>query len=229
MAYCPNCGGRLHDNGICPNCGSMSEAKVQPGMGKTDVLNCLRLFFSDSPLSSVKNAARTKSVSVWIVFGVIFLISSMAAFMGVLSSADSSVLAAGTALSDDMLSSFVSLIAFLLLISTSVLLIMSLLTLLMFALAEERPSFSQALNITAVSLFPASICMIIAAILSLLSPTLAVAVIFAGLAVSAVAYYFGIQKASIFKKSPFWLFAAVMLLVCVLVSLISAALSNFIF
>ena len=59
MSYCSNCGGRLGDNGVCPNCGGMSEANVKPAqMEDSDVLGCVKAFFSESPLKGVEKNRR---------------------------------------------------------------------------------------------------------------------------------------------------------------------------
>lgn len=243
MSYCSNCGGRLNDNGICPNCGSMSESKIQPGSGKmSEVLNCFKPLFSDRPLTSVENAARTKSASVWIIFGVIFAISSVGIILRTFTSVNANTAAllfgekisnaialTQTEISSEMLSAFVSLLLYSLLISILALIVISLLTLLMFIFAEEKPSFTQALNIVAVSAFPSSICMIIALALSFLYTPLAISIIVAGFSISAISYYFGIQKASSFKKSPFWIFIFCVLSGGILMSLISIVLTKLIF
>lgn len=243
MSYCSNCGGRLNDNGICPNCGSMSESKIQPDSQKiSEVLNCFKSFFSSRPLTSVENAARTKSVSVWITFGVLFVISSVGTSLRFFQSIDANTSEAlfgekisnavsliNSEISGEMMSAFVSLLLHSTLMSIFSLIIAAAFTLLVFILAEERPSFSQALNIITVAVFPSAICMIIAMAVSFLSLTLSASIIITGWAVSAISYYFGIQKASSFKKSPFIMFFASILSIDVLMCLISMILTKLIF
>ena len=175
MSYCSNCGGRLNDNGICPNCGGMSEANVKPvQMEDSDVLSCIKTFFSDSPLKAVEKAARTRSVSVWVTFGSLFIVSfsavSLASF-GTLSPGFfreicgeriASVIQNSSGSADQAIVLFGNLTAHAALMSILLLVLLTLMTKIAFIHAEEKPSINQALNISAFALFPLSVTMLLA-------------------------------------------------------------------
>ena len=200
MSYCSNCGGRLNDNGVCPNCGGMSEASVKPvQMEDSDVMGCVKAFFSDSPLKGVEKAARTRSVSVWVTFGSLFIVSmssmSLAAF-GTLSpgffrelcgSRIASVIENFSGGSGQAILSFGMLAAHAAIMAVILLILLAVITRIAFMHAEEKPSVSQALNIASFALLPLSVTMIL----------------LIGIIASGVAHYFGIQKASVFRRSPF--------------------------
>ncbi len=216
MSYCSNCGGRLNDNGICPNCGGMSEANVKPvQMEDSDVLSCIKTFFSDSPLKAVEKAARTRSVSVWVTFGSLFIVSfsavSLASF-GTLSPGFfreicgeriASVIQNSSGSADQAIVLFGNLTAHAALMSILLLVLLTLMTKIAFIHAEEKPSINQALNISAFALFPLSVTMLLAIPAAIISSAFGILLLLTGFAAAAVAYYFGIQKASAFRRSPF--------------------------
>ena len=216
MSYCSNCGGRLNDNGICPNCGGMSEANVRPvQMEDSDVLGCMKTFFSSSPLKAVEMAARTKSASVWVTFGSLFIVAtsamSLAAF-GTLSpgffrevcgKGIASVIENSSGSADKAIIAFGKLTAHAAVMSVLVLILLTLMTTIAFIHAEEKPSVSQALNISTFALFPLSAAMLLAIPAAILSPAFGIMLIIIGFSSAAVVHYFGIQKASAFRRSPF--------------------------
>ncbi len=218
MSYCSNCGARISDSGVCPNCGSLSESKLRQAQKKvTEVVVCLKSFFSSRPLIAVENAARTKSSFVWISFGAIYLISTVAAALRLFTTIDMNILAliidekmlntlsaANGEISGEMLAANVTLFFYSVLMATFSILVITSLTMLVFFMAEEKPSFTQALNITTVSAFPMCLGMVASFVCSFFSIPLSILMLTVGLMASGVSYYFGIQKASSFKNSPFW-------------------------
>lgn len=218
MSYCSNCGARINDDGVCPNCGSLSESKLRQTQKKvTEVIVCLKSFFSSRPLIAVENAARTKSAFVWVVFGAIYLIATVTASLKLFTTIDinifalisdekmvNTISAANGEISGEMLSAYVTLFIYAILMAALSVLVLACITMLIFLMAEEKPSFSQSLNITTVAAFPFALGMIAAFICSFLSIPLAILMLTSGLMASAVSYYFGMQKASSFKNSPFW-------------------------
>ena len=102
-------------------------------------------------------------------------------------------------------------------------------TWLIFVLAEERPSFTQSLNTVTFCGLPLSVCSLIAMPLSLLSAPFALGILLLGLSGGTVMYYFGVQKAAKFTKSPFWLFLLAMLIGEVLLALVSLMLTLVLF
>ena len=216
MSYCSNCGGRLNDNGICPNCGGMSEANVKPvQMEDSDVLGCIKTFFSDSPLKAVEKAARTKSASVWVTFGSLFIVAtsamSLAAF-GTLSPGFfrelcggriASVIENSSGSADETIVAFGKLTAHAAIISILLLIFLTLMTKIAFIHAEEKPSVNQALNISAFALFPLSVATLLAIPAAIISSAFGIMLVMMGFSAASVAHYFGIQKASAFRRSPF--------------------------
>lgn len=216
MSYCSNCGGRLNDKGVCPNCGGIIEANVKPvRMEDSDVLGCVKAFFSDSPLKGVERAARTRSASVWVTFGSLFVVAmssmSLAAF-GSLSSGFfrelcgpkiASVTENISGGSGDTIMAFGGLVAHAAVMSIAVIVLLAGMTGIAFLHANEKPSVNQALNISAFALFPLSVTMLLAVPAALLSTAFAILLLIIGVTASAVAHYFGLQKASSFRRSPF--------------------------
>ena len=214
MSYCSNCGGRLNDNGICPNCGGMSESNIRPTEQEdSDVLSCLNLFFTESPLKAVEKAARTRSATIWVTFGSLFTViasaMSLAAF-GTLSPGffrelcgplvESAIINS----SANTIAAFGGLVLHAAVMAVLLVLILGIITKVVFAIhAEEKASLNQALNIAAFSLLPLSTAMLLAIPTALLSTGFAVMLLVTGICASAVSYYFGIQKASAFQRSPF--------------------------
>ena len=222
MSYCSNCGGRLNDQGLCPICGGMSEATVKPKQkNDSEVVECLRETIFASPLKGVEKAARTRSASVWVTFGAAFIISSAAAaftavttlppaFFGAVygENVAATVTRSRSAASDSMVASFAGLLGHAVVLSLLSVMIVAAIAAILFTRAEEKPSVTQALNISTFSMLPLTLCLLVANPLSLLSVSAAFSLLLSGLAVSAVMFYFGVQKVSVFKKSPFWLFVA---------------------
>ena len=216
MSYCSNCGGRLGDNGVCPNCGGMSEANVKPAqMEDSDVLGCVKAFFSESPLKGVEKAARTRSASVWVTFGALFIVSasamSLAAF-GTLSpdffrevcgARIASAIRNAAWSSGKAILSFTALTAHASVMAILAWILLTVVTAIAFIHAEEKPSVSQALNISAFSLLPLSVTMLLSIPAALVSTAFGIMLVIIGIIASAVCHYFGIQKASAFKRSPF--------------------------
>lgn len=219
MSYCSNCGGRLNDKGLCPNCGGMSEANVRPSQkDDSEVLVCLRKFFSQSPLGGVERAARTKAASVWVTYSSLYVVVATAlslvslivmpeelikaVFGGRIAAA---AVAANSAASGTAARSFGLLTAYSALMAVAFIALLSAVTRIVFLLAEEKPSFNQALNIPAFSTFTLSVGLLLAVPLSFLSFSAAMSAVMLGAVSAAVCYYFGIQKASAFRKSPFLL------------------------
>ena len=216
MSYCSNCGGRLNDNGVCPNCGGMIEANVKPvRMEDSDVLDCVKAFFSVSPLKGVEKAARTRSASVWVTFGSLFIVASSAmslAAFGSLSpgffrelcgSRIASVIENSSGKSGDAIVSFGALTAHSAIMAIIMLVLITVMAKIAFIHAAEKPSINQALNISAFALFPLSVTMLLAIPAALISSPFAIMLILLGFCAFAVAYYFGIQRASAFRRSPF--------------------------
>lgn len=220
MSYCSNCGGRLNDQGLCPNCGGMSEATVKPKpKNDSEVVECLRETVFSSPIKGVEKAARTRSASVWVTFGAAFIIASVStaftavttlspAFFGAVygDNVADAVTRSREAASDSMAASFAGLLGHAAILSLLSVIAAAVVAAILFTRAEEKPSVTQALNISTFSLLPLTLCLLIANPISLLSVSAAIALLSLGVAVSAVMFYFGVQKASVFKKSPFWLF-----------------------
>ena len=216
MSYCSNCGGRLGDNGVCPNCGGMSEASVKPSqMEDSDVLDCFKAFFSVSPLKGVEKAARTRSASVWVTFSSLFIVSasalSLAAF-GSLSpgffreicgSRIASVVESINGSSGKAMVSFGMLTAHAAIMAILVLILLTIVTSIAFIHAEEKPSVNQALNIASFALMPLSVTMLISIPIALISTGMSIMLVMLGFMAAAVCHYFGIQKASVFRRSPF--------------------------
>lgn len=216
MSYCSNCGGRLNDKGFCPNCGGMSEANIHPAQQEdSDVLSCLKQSFTDSPLKGVEKAARIRSATIWVTFGSLFIVGfasmSLAAF-GTLSPGFfrevcgprfESVIVNSSGDGGSAMRSFGRLTLHAVIMSILILSILAILTRIAFIHAEEKPSVNQSLNIAAFSLFPLTLAIILTIPAALLWTPFAVLLIVAGISASAVSYYFGIQKASAFRRSPF--------------------------
>ncbi len=213
MSYCSNCGGRLNDKGICPNCGGLIEANIKPVQKEdSDVLGCIKAFFSDSPFRGVEKAARTRSATVWVTFGSLFVVAassmSVAAF-GSLSSGffrevcGDRIASAIENSSGTPILTFTALAAHAALMAMLFVLLLGVVTKVMFLHAEETPSVNQALNIAAISLLPLSVLMLLAIPAALISAPFAVMLIIIGFGCTAIAHYFGVQKASTFKRSPF--------------------------
>ena len=244
MSYCSNCGGRLNDNGQCPNCGGVSEAKITPEIKEIpDVLACVKGLFSETPLSGVERAARTNSASVWATYGAIFMITTIIAQISLFTSLPPSALhglldknmahmmeqtVQGTP-PEHLIPAFAELFGYAAAMSLVALLIVACMTTLTFILAEERPTFSQALNITTFSTLPLSVCCLITLPVSLLSVPFAAGILLMGFAASVVMYYFGLQKAAQFTKSPFWLFVLAIFIGELLLSLFSLLFTILIF
>ena len=216
MSYCSNCGGRLGDNGVCPNCGGMIEANVRPAqMEDSDVLGCIRAFFSPAPLKGVEKAARTRSASVWVTFGALFFVSasamSLAAFctlspeffQEVCGSRIASVIRNAAGSSGKAILLFGTLTAHAFIMAVLALVMLTVMTRIAFVHAEEKPSVNQALNISAFSLLPLSAAMLLSIPAALASTAFGIMLIIIGAVASAVFHYFGIQKASAFRRSPF--------------------------
>ncbi len=216
MSYCSNCGGRLNDNGICPNCGGMSEANVKPAqMEDSDVLACVKAFFSESPLKGVEKAARTRSAAVWVTFGSLFIVSASAMSLGAFGTLSSgffrevcgsriaSVIENASGSSGKTILSFGTLTVHSAIMAIIVMILLTVITEIAFIHATEKPSPSQALNISAFSLLPLSVAMLLSIPVALISSSLGIMLCMIGIIASAVCYYFGIQKASPFKRSPF--------------------------
>lgn len=243
MSYCSNCGARIKDNGICPNCGSVSESKIQPEQkNSAEVLICLRSFFSARPLAAVENAALTKSSPIWVFFGVFFIISCVASSLRILTSFDGDVQAVwlsdksanviatlNSETSSQMMSVFVSLIGYFLSISLLFFFIAVCITLILFLFASEKPSLSQAMNISAVSLFPLSLGMLVSIGVSFISIPLAIFITAVCALMSSISYYFGVQKVSSFAKSPFWAYFIAILVGGIILMVSSSALFNLLF
>ena len=216
MSYCSNCGGRLNDKGICPNCGGMSEANVRPAQREdSDVFGCVKAFLTDSPLRGVEQAARTRSASVWVTFGSLFIVASSALSLAAFGSLSpgffrevcgarmASVIENSSGSAANALVDFGGLTAHAALMAMLVLVLLTVMTKIAFVHAEEKPSLNQALNIAAFSLFPLSVTMLLAIPAAILSTVFGVLLVLVGFSASAVAHYFGMQKASVFRRSPF--------------------------
>ncbi|MDD6395000.1 MAG: hypothetical protein PUB37_02275 [Firmicutes bacterium] len=240
MSYCSNCGARISDDGVCPNCGSLSETKLRQTQKKvTEVFVCFKSFFSSRPLLAVENAARTKSAFVWVTFGAVYLAAAVASMLRLFTSIDvnifatmadekmvSIITAANGEISGEMLSAFLTLFGYSILMAVFSMLLIACATMLIFLMAEEKPSFSQALNITTVAAFPTALGMIATFICSFFSVPLAILMLTVGMMASAVSYYFGMQKASSFKKSPFWACFGAFILCGVLMGLFTVILNK---
>lgn len=244
MSYCSNCGGRLNDKGFCPNCGGVSETKITPEEKEsTQVTACLKALFSASPLKGVERAARTRSASVWVTFGSIYIVAVIIAIFAVFISLPPTVFhgmldkdmasamerAGAGAPPETVMPTFTSLLIYAVTMAVLSLLIITVMTWLLFLLAKEKPSFSQALNIAAFSTFPLSFCALLALPVSILSVPFAVGLLLLGFAVGVVMYYFGIQKASEYEKSPFWFFVLGAFVSELLISLFSIIFTMLIF
>ena len=243
MSYCSNCGGRLNDQGLCPNCGGMSEATVKPKQkNDSEVVECLRETIFASPLKGVEKAARTRSASVWVTFGAAFIISSAAAaftavttlppaFFGAVygENVATAVTRSRSAASDSMIAAFAGLLGYSVVLSLLSVLAVAMIAAVLFTRAEEKPSVTQALNISTFSLLPLTLCLLIANPLSLLSVSAALSLLLFAFSVSVVMFYFGVQKASVFKKSPFWLFLIAGFGVLILLQLCSFGLQTILF
>lgn len=244
MSYCSNCGGRLNDNGLCPNCGGVSKAKIPPQEKQTtEVLACLKMLFSRSPLKGVERAARTRSVSIWVTFGALYIITTIIGQISVFTSLPCTVLHGifdkkmAQALSrigtgeplETIMPTFVSLTVYSAAMSLLSIVLISVMTWLLFLLAKERPSFSQALNISTFSMFPLSVCILISMAVSILSVPFTVGILVMGLLMSVIMYYFGIQKASEYKTSPFWFFVLAVFVGELILSLFSMIFTMLIF
>ncbi len=243
MSYCSNCGGRLNDQGLCPNCGGMSEATVKPKQkNDSEVVECLRETIFASPLKGVEKAARTRSASVWVTFGAAFIISSAAAaftavttlppaFFGAVygENVATAVTRSRSAASDSMIAAFAGLLGYSVVLSLLSVLAVAMIAAVLFTRAEEKPSVTQALNISTFSLLPLTLCLLIANPLSLLSVSAALSLLLFAFSVSVVMFYFGVQKASVFKKSPFWLFLIAGFGVLILLQLCSFGLQTLLF
>ena len=166
MSYCSNCGGRLNDQGICPNCGGMSESNVTPSKkDDSDVFSCMKAFITDSPLKAVEKAARTRSASVWVTFSSLFVVAatslSLAAF-GSLSSGFfreisgarlASVVDNTSDISGKAIVSFGALVAHAAIMAMLLIALLTIMTMVAFVHAEEKPTINQALNIAAFRCF----------------------------------------------------------------------------
>lgn len=214
--YCSNCGGRLNGKGFCPNCGGMKEANVKPNQKEdSDVLSCVKAFVTDSPMKGVEKAARTRSAAVWVTFGALFIVSasamSLAAFGSmapgffreVCGSRIASVIANSPSNSERELLSFSELVTHAAVMAILCLVLLTVITQIAFIHAEERPSIHQALNVATFATLPLSLTMLLAIPAALLSIPFAILLIAIGMSASAISYYFGIQKASRFRRSPF--------------------------
>ena len=225
MSYCSNCGGRLNDNGLCPNCGSVSKTKITPEENEvTEVAACLKALFSASPLNGVEKAARTRSASVWVTFGALYIVTTIMAQVCFFTSMPPTALhgmldknmahimeIAGTGASPEkVMPAFASIVGYSAVMSLLSLILISITTSLLFLPAKEKPSFSQAMNISTFSTLPVSVCALLSLPISLLSVPLAAAVLLPGLAMASIMYYFGVQKASEYDRSPFWFFVIAM-------------------
>ena len=235
MSYCSNCGGRLNDNGICPNCGGIIEANIKPVKQEdSDVLKCAKAFFTLSPLKGVEEAARTRSAAVWVTFGCLFAVSavsmSLAAF-GTLSPGffreicGSRIAAAAEKSAETPISSFIGLTAHAAVMALTLLILQAVITRILFTHAEEKPSINQALNIVAMSLLPLSMVMLLVIPAALVSVPFAILLILVGLTASAVSYYFGIQKASAFNRSPFFTMVCAEMVAAAIITLCSHGLA----
>lgn len=243
MSYCSNCGGRLNDSGFCPNCGGVSETKIAPEEKEsTQVVACLKALFSASPLRGVERAARTRSASVWVTFGSVYILTAIITqfavftslppnvFHGLLDSDMSQAMErAGAGDPEKIITAFATLLTYSAAMAIFTLLAFTVMTCLLFLIAKEKPSFSQALNITAFSTFPLSVCALLALPVSILSVPFAVGLLLLGFAVAVVMYYFGIQKASEYDKSPFWFFILGSFVTELLISLFSMVFSMLLF
>lgn len=216
MSYCSNCGGRLNDNGICPNCGGVSEANVKPSQtDDSDVFGCIKAFLTDSPLKAVEKAARTHSASVWVTFSSLFIVASSAmslAAFGTLSPGFfreicgeriASTIEKSSGSAGDAIVAFGKLTAHAAVMSILVLILLTVMTKIAFRHAEEKPSLSQAMNISAFALFPLSATMLLAIPAAIVSSVFGIILFLIGFSATAIAHYFGIQKASAFRRSPF--------------------------
>lgn len=242
MSYCSNCGGRLNDQGICPNCGGMSESNVTPSKkDDSDVFGCMKTFFTVSPLKAVEKAARTRSASVWVTFSSLFVVAatslSLAAF-GSLSSGFfreisgarlASVVDSTSDISGKAIVSFGALVAHAAIMAILLIVLLTIMTVAAFVHAEEKPTLNQALNIAAFSLFPLSIAMLIAIPSALLGTPFGIMLVLIGLTATAISHYFGIQKASTFKRSPFLTLLCSAIISAVILALCSNGLAILLF
>lgn len=243
MSYCSNCGGRLNDSGLCPNCGGVSQTKIAPEEKEsTEVVACLRALFSAAPLKGVERAARTRSASVWVTFGSVFILTAIMiefavftslppnVFHGLLDSDMSHAMErAGAGDPEKIMPAFATLLAYSAVMAIFTLLAFTMMTSMLFLLAKEKPSFSQALNITAFSTCPFSVSALLALPISILSVPFAAGLLLVGFAVTVVMYYFGIQKASEYDRSPFWFFVLGIFVTELLISLFSMVFTMLIF
>ncbi|MBQ9902341.1 MAG: hypothetical protein IJM51_08165 [Clostridia bacterium] len=242
MSYCSNCGGRLGDNGICPNCGGMSEANVKPSqMEDSDVFSCVKSFFSDSPLKGVEKAARTRSASVWVTFGSLFIVSAAAMSLGAFGSFSpsffrevcgdrmASAIADSAGSSGQAILSFGTLTAHAAIMAMLTVIMLTVSTAIAFVHAEEKPSVNQALNIATFSLLPLSVAMLLSIPVALASSTLGIMLVIIGIIASSVCHYFGIQKASAFRRSPFLTLLCVTVIAAAILALCSDCLAMLFF
>ena len=216
MSYCSNCGGRLNDKGICPNCGGMSESSIHPVQQEdSDVWSCVKQFFTDSPLKAVEKAARTRSATIWVTLGSLFVVAfastSLAAF-GTLSPGFfreicgeriESVIINSSGEAGSAIRAFGSLTLHSLVMALLLIVMLAVTASVAFVHAKEKPAVNQALNIAAFSLLPLSLMMLLTIPAALLWTPFAVLLTLVGTAASAICFYFGIQKASVFNRSPF--------------------------
>ena len=93
--------------------------------------------------------------------------------------------------------------AILFLLLANVLILLTIMTKTAFIHAEEKPSVSQAMNISAFALFPLSATMLLAIPAAIVSSVFGIILFLIGFSATAIAHYFGIQKASAFRRSPF--------------------------
>ena len=242
MSYCSNCGGRLNDNGICPNCGGMSESRIHPVRQEdSDVWSCLKHFFTDSPLSAVEKAARTRSATIWVTFGSLFVAAfastSLAAFgtlnpglfREICGARVESVIVNSSGESGSAIRTFGGLTLHALIMGLLLLVLLAVMASIAFIHAKEKPSLNQALNIAAISLFPLSLTLLLTIPAALLWTPFAVLLTLMGISASAISFYFGIQKASVFSRSPF-LTLSISGIICVaILALCSFGLSTLIF
>lgn len=244
MSYCSNCGGRLNDNGLCPNCGGVSQDRIAPEVKETpEVIACLKLLFSDTPLKSAERAARSQSPAIWVIFGAIYMITTVIAQISLFTSlppgalhglldghmAHTMEMAEKGAPPENVMPAFAAMSGYAAVMSLAALAVAVGMTSLLFVLAEERPSFTQSLNIVTFSALPLSVCSLISMPLALLSVPFSLGIILLGFSGTVILYYFGVQKASRFEKSPFWLFLLAMLIGEVLLALVSLLLTMLMF
>ncbi len=218
--YCSNCGARLKSDMTCPVCNGVSEDKLKDQRKKgTGAAACAKAFFSANPLTAVQKAALSNSAAVSVIYFALFFVLSMSfalvasmrndllsyAYIVPVDMSSAVPLLGGESI-DSNLALFLSLFACFALLEVIAVVIAISSTTRLFLMAKEKPSLVQASNMLAVALLPMSLSFVLAIPLSFLSVEMSLMVIMVGLVMSVISYYFGLQKAASFSKSPFWFF-----------------------